>query len=152
MQVIQPLNLPKASLKLEKRNGDVYVWCIIRKKNLLLTPEEWVRQHVIHYLISIVEIPKERIASEYSIQVNGLSRRCDIVVIDRNGKPKMIVECKAVSVPVTENVLFQIAQYNRELQVDFLMLSNGIDHFLSKINLETGGLEKLEVLEKQWFL
>lgn len=150
MSIIQPLNLPKAPLKLEKRKGDLYVWCTVRKKTLLLTPEEWVRQHLIHYLISTVQIPIERIASEYSIQVNGLSRRCDIVVVDRNGKPKMIVECKATSVPVNEQVLFQIAHYNRELQVDYLMLSNGIDHFLSKINRETGGLEKLEMLKPDW--
>lgn len=150
MSIIQPLNLPKAPLKLEKRQGDVYVWCAVRKKNLLLTPEEWVRQHLIHYLITTVQIPIERIASEFSIQVNGLSRRCDIVVVDRNGKPKMIVECKAVSVPVNEQVLFQIAQYNRELQVDYLMLSNGVDHFLSKINAETGELEKLDLLMPNW--
>lgn len=150
MSVIRPLNLPKAPLKLEKRKGELYVWCTVRKKSLLLTPEEWVRQHLIHYLISTVQIPIERIVSEYSIQVNGLSRRCDVVVVDRKGKPKMIVECKATSIPVNEQVLFQIAQYNRELQVEYLMLSNGIDHFLSKINSETGELERLEVLNKEW--
>ncbi len=150
MKVIQPLNLPKAPLKLEKRKGDLYVWCAVRKKLLLLTPEEWVRQHLIHYLIDTVRVPVERIVSEYSIQVNGLSRRCDVVVIGRNGKPRMIVECKAASVPVNERVLFQIAQYNRELQVDYLMLSNGIDHFVSRINPETGELERQEFLEAEW--
>lgn len=150
MNVIQPLNLPKAPLKLEKRKGDVYVFCAVRKKSLLLTPEEWVRQHLIHYLISTVQIPIERIASEFSIRVNGLTRRCDLVVVDRNGKPKMIVECKATSVQVNDQVLFQIAQYNRELQVDYLMLSNGNDHFVSKINQETGELEKKEELKAEW--
>lgn len=147
MSVIQPLNLPKAPLKLEKKQGELYVWCVVRKKSLLLTPEEWVRQHVIHYLISSVHIPLERIASEYSIQVNGLLRRCDIVVVDQDGKPKMIVECKATTIPVNETVLFQIAQYNRELQVDYLLLSNGIDHFLTKINRETGELERVGIDE-----
>lgn len=151
MDVIQPLNLPKAPLKLEKKQGELYVWCIARKKSLLLTPEEWVRQHLIHYLVSNIQIPIERIVSEYSIQVNGLSRRCDIVVIDRNGKPKLIVECKATSIPVNANVLFQIAQYNRELQVDYLLLSNGVEHFLSKINPETGVLEEQEQLQASWF-
>lgn len=150
MNVIQPLNLPKAPLRLEKRKGDLYVWCAVRKKFLLLTPEEWVRQHLIHYLIDTIRIPVERIVSEYSIQVNGLSRRCDVVVIGRNGKPRMIVECKATSVPVNERVLFQIAQYNRELQVDYLLLSNGIDHFVSRINPETGELEQQEFLEAEW--
>lgn len=151
MIVVQQLNLPKAPLKLEKKQGELYVWCVVRKKSLLLTPEEWVRQHLIHYLVSTVQIPIERIVSEYSIQVNGLSRRCDIVVIDRVGKPKMIVECKAVSVPVNSTVLFQIAQYNRELQVDYLFLSNGVDHFVSKINAETGDLEPKEELQASWF-
>lgn len=150
MNVIQPLNLPKAPLKLEKRQGELYVWCVVRKKSLLLTPEEWVRQHLIHYLIATIRIPVERIASEFSIRVNGLSRRCDIVVVDKNGKPAMIVECKAVSVLVNKQVLFQIAQYNRELQVDYLLLTNGMDHFLSKINTETGELELQETLEKEW--
>lgn len=150
MDVIQPLNLPKAPLRLEKKGGELYVWCTVRKKLLLLTPEEWVRQHLIHYLISSVNVPAERIVSEYSIRVNGLSRRCDVVVIDRNGKPKMIVECKAVSIPVNEQVLFQIAQYNRELQVNYLMLSNGIDHFLTKVNPETGELERQELLKAEW--
>lgn len=151
MSVIQPLNLPKAPLKLEKRQGELYVWCVVRKKSLLLTPEEWVRQHFIHYLISTIQIPVERIASEYSIQVNGLSRRCDVVVVNKNGSPKLIIECKAVSVPVNEQVLFQIAQYNRVLQVDYLLLTNGVDHFLSKINPKTGELETQEVLKKEWF-
>ncbi len=150
MGVVQPLNLPKASLKLEKKSNEVFVWCVIRKKKLLLTPEEWVRQHIIHYLIFNIGVPVERIISEYSIQVNGLIRRCDVVVVDQNGKPKLIVECKATTVPINEKVLYQIAQYNRELQVDFLMLSNGINHFLSKINLKEGNLEMLENLEKEW--
>jgi len=151
MNVIQPLNLPKAPLKLEKKQGELYVWCVVRKKSLLLTPEEWVRQHFIHYLITSIQIPVERIASEFSIRVNGLARRCDLVVVDRNGNPKLIVECKAVSVPVNEHVLFQIAQYNRALQVDYLLLTNGVDHFLSKINAETGELELQEALKKEWF-
>lgn len=150
MQVIQPLNLPKAPLRLTKKNGEVMVWCVLRKKNLVLTPEEWVRQHIIHYLIDGVGIPAERIVSEMAITVNGLTRRCDVVAVDRSGKPKLIVECKATAIPVNEKVLFQIAQYNRELQVDYLMLSNGIDHFLSKINQETGELERLDELQREW--
>lgn len=152
MRVIQPLNLPKAPLKLTKSNDSIYVWCEIRGKKLLLTPEEWVRQHVIHYLMSTVGIPRERIASEMAIQVNGLTRRCDIVVVDRTGKPKMIVECKATAIPVNEKVLFQIAQYNRELQVDYLMLTNGNDHFLAKIDTINGELVFLENLDKEWLI
>lgn len=150
MSVIQPLNLPKVALNLEKRNDQIFVWCIVRKKRLLLTPEEWVRQHFIHYLISTVQIPVERIVSEYSIEVNGLTRRCDIVVLDKNGKSKLIVECKATSIPIDKEVLYQIAQYNRKLQVDYLVLSNGITHLITKVNLETGQLDTLDELKKEW--
>lgn len=151
MSVVEPLNLPKVPLKLSKVQGQLYVWCVVRKKNLVLTPEEWVRQHLIHYLISSVGIPLERIVSEYGIQVNGLVRRCDIVIFDRLGQPKMIVECKATSIPVDDKVLFQIAQYNRELQVEYIMLSNGIEHFISKINAIDGSLEPMDDIQQEWF-
>lgn len=150
MSVIQPLNLPKAALNLEKINDQIFVWCIVRKKRLLLTPEEWVRQHFMHYLISTVQIPIERIVSEYGIEVNGLTRRCDIVVLDKNGKSKLIVECKATSIPINKEVLYQIAQYNRKLQVNYLVLSNGITHLITKVNFETGQLETLDELKKEW--
>ena len=103
-----------------------------------------------HYLISTVQIPIERIVSEYSIEVNGLTRRCDIVVLDKNGKSKLIVECKATSIPINNEVLYQIAQYNRKLQVDYLVLSNGITHLITKVNFETGQLDTLDELKKEW--
>jgi hypothetical protein len=149
VSVIQPLNLPKASLKLEKKQNELYVWCVVRKKKLLLTPEEWVRQHLIHLLINEWGIPIERIVSEYGITVNGLSRRCDVVAFNQYGIPKLIVECKATTVPINHDVLFQIAQYNRELKVDYLMLSNGLIHHLVKINHETGELDPKNALTKE---
>jgi len=151
MSVIRPLNLPKASLKIERNGRLLLVWCVVRRKKLVLTPEEWVRQHLIHYLISTVEIPIERIVSEYSISVNGLSRRCDIVVIDKNGNPKMIVECKAPQIKINENTVLQIAQYNRKLAVDYLMLSNGLEHWIFKIDARQERLTTLNELRAEWF-
>ncbi len=148
MSFIVPLNFPKANLKLTKEGELIYVWCIIRKKKLLVTPEEWVRQHVVHYLIEDLKIPIGRIASEYTINVNDLTRRCDIVVFDEFGKPKMIVECKAPEIAITENVFYQIAQYNNPLQVDYLMMTNGNDHVYAKVDYETGKTEYLKDLER----
>ena len=147
MSFIKVLNFPKANLKLTKEGEVLFVWCIIRKKKLVLTPEEWVRQHAIHYLIEELKVPIGRIASEFTIKVNELTRRCDIVVFDVYSKPKMIVECKATDVKITEQVFYQIAHYNNQLQVDFLMLTNGINHFYAKVNYENGNPEFLESLE-----
>lgn len=141
MSFIKALNFPKANLKLTKEGETHFVWCIIRKKKLVLTPEEWVRQHVVHFLIEELNIPIGRITSEYTITVNDLTRRCDVVVFDEFGKPKMIIECKAPEVAITENVFYQIAQYNNKLQVDYLMMTNGLNHFYAKINYKNGNPE-----------
>lgn len=141
-----PLNLPKAQLKLTKKNDKIYVWCILRKKELVLTPEEWVRQHLIHFLINEKQIPQGLIAAEMPIVVNTLQRRCDLVIYSKEGKPTMIVECKAPEVQLTDKVFRQIAQYNFELGVDLLMVSNGMDHIICRINRTTGELEFLQDL------
>jgi hypothetical protein len=138
MSEIQPLNFPKADLRLKRKDSDVYVWCILRKKELICTPEEWVRQHVIHFLINDKNIPEGLIASEYSLEYNGLAKRADIVVFDRSQKPVLIVECKATTVPITEKTLQQIAQYNFKLNVDYLFLTNGLEHVFCSVDKETG--------------
>lgn len=139
--MIEPLNLPKAELKLSKRDGVVYVWCVIRKKNLVCTPEEWVRQHVIHFLINEKNIPAGLIASEYNLKYNGLSKRADIVIFNRKGSPVLLVECKATNVELSQETLFQAAQYNFQLDVCQLMLTNGIQHIFCRINREKNAIE-----------
>lgn len=146
MSTIQPLNLPKAKLKLVKRDDQVYVWCILRKKELICTPEEWVRQHIIHFLINEKSIPEGLIASEYSLEYNGLKKRADVVVFNKEQQPLLIVECKATSVPITEKTLRQIAQYNFQLNVDFLFLTNGLEHVFCQVDRENGKLIYLEEL------
>jgi predicted type IV restriction endonuclease len=141
-----PLNLPPVQLKLTRREGKIYVWCILRKKELILTPEEWVRQHLIHYLIRDKKIPQGLMAAEMPIVVNNLQRRCDLVVFSAEGKPSMIVECKAPEIPLTEKVFHQIAQYNFELGVELLMVSNGLDHIICQIDRKTGELQFLNDL------
>ena len=143
--MIEALNLPKANLKLTRKNEVVFVWCILRKKKLVCTPEEWVRQHVIHFLIDHKNYPTGLISSEYSLEYNGMNRRADIVAFNRSGEPILIVECKATSVALTEKVLHQIAQYNFELDVNLLYLTNGIEHVVCRNNKT---LKKIEFLKE----
>jgi type I site-specific restriction endonuclease len=142
--MIVPLNLPKAPLKLSKKNGQVFVWCEIRNKLLVCTPEEWVRQHIIHFLLNEQKIPKGLIAAEYQITYNSRKKRADIVVFNRNGKPYLIVECKAPQIEIDESVLYQIATYNHTLGVCHLMMSNGIQNIYAEINDKTGSLKYSE--------
>jgi len=128
------LDLPKAKLKLVRKDEQVFVWCIIRKKNLVLTPEEWVRQHVIHFLISSKNYPIGLISIEMSIEVNGLTRRCDAVVYGKDGQPRLIIECKAPEIALNEHVFHQIAQYNFKLNVDYLLMTNGLNHIVCQID------------------
>lgn len=138
---LTPLNLPNAPLDLKNRNEKLYVRCMIRNKELVCTPEEWVRQHVIHHLIEDHQVGKGRICVEYALTYNGLSKRADIVVVDEHGKPKILVECKAPEVEINDKVLQQAASYNFKLNVDHLLLTNGIVHVYCKVNRESGVLE-----------
>lgn len=144
--MLKSLNFPIAELKLTKKDETVYVWCIIRKKALVLTPEEWVRQHLIHFLIHQKEIPIGLIATEMGIAVNDLTRRCDVVVFGNDGSPKLIVECKAPEINLTEKVFNQIAQYNFTLNVDNLMVTNGLNHVFCKIDRSKNELNFLQEL------
>jgi len=144
--LIEPLNFPKAEIKLKRRDEQLYVWCVIRKKELILTPEEWVRQHAIHYLINECNVPIGLIASEMVVEYNGMKKRADIVVFDRENIPIMIVECKATSVPISERTLQQIAQYNFDLNVDYLFLTNGNQHVYCRVDRESGKLVYLKKL------
>jgi type I site-specific restriction endonuclease len=144
--MITPLNLPKAQLKLSRKNGEVYVRCLIRQKDLVCTPEEWVRQHIINFLITEKGVSKGRIASEYPLEYNGRSKRADLVLFDEFGKPTMIVECKAPEISITEKVVHQIAQYNSQLNVDRLFLTNGLTHIYCEIDREKGQL----VYHEEW--
>ena len=108
----------------------------IRKKFVTLTPEEWVRQHVIAFLIDEKKISDTKIAVEYRLTWNQMQHRCDIVVFDEDYKPRLIVECKAISIPISQQVFDQIARYNISLKVPSLMVTNGMQHIYANINFE----------------
>ncbi|WP_299231450.1 type I restriction enzyme HsdR N-terminal domain-containing protein [uncultured Bacteroides sp.] len=132
------LNLPSASLKIADVSGKKQVFDILRKKYVALTPEEWVRQHFVHYLIRHLGYPSGLLANEVGITLNGCSRRCDTVLYDTSLSPRMIVEYKASDVPITRKVFSQILRYNIVLRVDYLIVSNGLNHYCCKVDYTTG--------------
>ena len=119
----------------------VVVFDPLRRQWVSLTPEEQVRQKMLHYLVETQKFPAGLIAVEYAIKVNSLPKRCDIVVFNKLGKPQMIVECKAESVPITEKVLDQAIRYYSGLKVRFLTLTNGKTMFCYKV--ENGRIDAL---------
>ena len=148
--MFKALSFPQAELKLTRKEGQVFVWCIVRKKSLVLTPEERVRQHLIHFLIQEKQIPIGLIAAEMAIEINQLSRRCDVVVFGTDGRPRLIVECKAPEINLTEKTFNQIAQYNAALNVDLLMVTNGLQHIVCQIDRENSQLNYLEELPEMY--
>ncbi|MDR2918272.1 MAG: type I restriction enzyme HsdR N-terminal domain-containing protein [Tannerella sp.] len=128
------LNLPSYTPKVSQKNGKNLIFDPIRRKHVALTPEEWVRQHFVNYLISEKEYPAGLIANEVAISVNSLSKRCDTVVYNCFLEPLVVVEYKAPSVPITQNVFEQIARYNISLRVQFLIVSNGLQHYCCEID------------------
>ena len=112
------------------------IFDIIRRKNVALTPEEWVRQHFVNYLITEKKYPKERIANEVTVSLNGMSKRCDTVVYNQFLDPVVIVEYKSPSVPITQEVFEQIKRYNLCLRVGILIVTNGLEHYCCRIDYE----------------
>lgn len=137
------LNLPAFEHKIKKQEDKLYIYDTIRRKYLLLTPEEWVRQHFIHYLSESLQYPRGLITTESGLKYNKLQRRTDIVVFDRKGKPFMIVECKAPTVAISQQVFNQVAVYNKVLKANLLVVSNGLQHYCCRLNLASGQWEFL---------
>lgn len=128
------LNLPSADLRLTLHEGKQYVFDILRRKPIQITPEEWVRQHFVHYLINQKGYPKLRMANEVLLHLNQMQRRCDTVVYQKDLTPQVIVEYKAPSIKITQAVFDQICRYNFVLRVDYLIVSNGLNHYCCKMD------------------
>ncbi len=126
---MQQLNLPAASLNVRNRSGKPYVFDLFRKRYVLLTPEEWVRQHFLRYLYEHKSYPAGLIAVEASLKYNRMVRRADAIVYGSSGKPLMIIECKAPHIPISQDVFDQVARYNFPFGVAFLVVTNGMQHF-----------------------
>ena len=130
------LNFPNFEFKLKNRDNKSYIFDIIRKKFILLTPEEWVRQHVVSYLINH-GVSKNHIGVEKKIIVNKLTKRFDVVVFRRDGSVKLLVECKAPNIKISQKVFDQTSIYNKNLNSEFMMITNGLVHYFFKIDNST---------------
>ncbi len=122
--------------KLKKEGESTYIFDEIRKKFLVLTPEEWVRQHMVQYLILNKKYPKSLFRLEGGLKLNTLQKRTDIIVFNSSGEKVLIVECKAPSVKISQNTFDQIARYNMVHRVPLLIVSNGIEHYFCKIDFK----------------
>lgn len=131
---MQKLNFPEYQFRFKSSENKVSIFDRIRKKFVVLTPEEWVRQHTIQYLIDEKKYPESLINVEKLIKLNGLSKRYDIIIFNPNGSIYLIVECKSAAVKITQNVFDQIARYNLALDAEYLMITNGLDHYYCQMN------------------
>ncbi len=142
------LNLPPYPYKVKQDGDKTLIFDDLRNRYITLTPEEWVRQNFVAYLIASKGFPRGLIGNEISILLNNCKRRCDTVVYDRNGNPLCIVEYKAPHIEITQAVFDQIVRYNRVLQVRYLIVSNGIRHYCCRIDYEQNSYSFLPDIPK----
>ena len=133
---MQNLNFPNYSFRFKNSENKVSIFDEIRKKFILLTPEEWVRQHVVQFLLQDKKYPKSYINVEKLIKINDLSKRYDVVVFQPNGEIFLLIECKAPEVPISQQTFDQIARYNLVLKAKYLMVTNGLNHYFCQMDFE----------------
>ena len=135
------LNLPGYDTKISSKDGKPTIFDLLRRCYVALTPEEWVRQHFVHFLIEHCNYPATLMGNEVGLTLNGTKKRCDTVVYDRNLKPRIIIEYKAPTVKINKEDFSQIARYNLVLKVDYLIISNGIQHYCCRMDYEKNSFE-----------
>jgi hypothetical protein len=143
---MQPLNFPSYSFRFKNSENKVAIFDVIRKKFIQLTPEEWVRQHTIQYLLQEKNYPKSYLNVEKLIKINDLHKRYDIVVFQPDGTIFLLVECKAPEVKITQDTFDQIARYNLELKAQYLMVTNGLNHYFCRMDFEQEAYQFLKEL------
>lgn len=133
---MRDLNFPKFQFRFKSSENKLFIFDEIRKKYVMLTPEEWVRQHVVHFLIKVKKYPKSYINVEKVVKLNDMNKRYDVVVFDPQGNIFLLVECKEPQVEITQGVFDQIARYNSSLNAHLLMVTNGLNHYYCKLDYE----------------
>lgn len=133
---MQKLNLPNYKFKLKSSENKTLIFDKLRKKYFVLTPEEWVRQHFVCFLIDEKKYPVSLIAIEKQLTINNRKKRTDILIFNTDGKPDIIVECKAPQIKITQATFDQIARYNLKLKANYLIVTNGLEHFYCKMDFE----------------
>jgi len=146
MELLQPLALPPYPFKLTDQNGQLFIFDELRKKQIMLTPEEWVRQHFVQYLIMVKGYPKSLIKLEGGLRLHGMQKRSDIVVYNTQGQKILMVECKAPDVVIDQKVFDQIARYNITHRIKLLAVTNGLQHYYCSIDFENSKYSFLEQL------
>ncbi|MGN0002808.1 MAG: type I restriction enzyme HsdR N-terminal domain-containing protein [Sphingobacterium composti] len=136
-----PLNLPPTSLKLSRANNKIYIFDVLRKKNLVLTPEEWVRQHWVHFLHKYKNYPKSLMKIEGGLVLNDLQKRSDLIIYNNKGEKIILAEFKAPEVKINAKTFEQISAYNSKHKIPLLLVSNGLEHYFCKINFEDNSYE-----------
>lgn len=131
---MQVLNFPSYHFRLKNTENSTYIFDVIRKKFVVLQPEEWVRQHVVHFLLETKGYPKSLVNVEKQILIKGLRKRYDVIVFNTTGEIDILIECKAPEVPITQGVFDQIAIYNLEVKANYLMVSNGHGHYYCQMD------------------
>lgn len=129
---MEQLQIPQYDCQIKKIEGELYIFDPIRRKNLLLTPEEWVRQHFVRYLLEEFGYPRGLMRTEGGLKYEQRQKRSDILVYDRDAKPYLLVECKATHVDLSNSTLAQATQYNYVIQAKYLALTNGLDFVIFK--------------------
>jgi hypothetical protein len=142
---MQKLNFPSYSFRFKNSENKVAIFDQTRKKFIILTPEEWVRQHTVQYLLQEKKYPKSYLNVEKALQINDITKRYDIVVFQPDGTIFLLVECKAPEVNITQRTFDQIAQYNLTLKAQYLMVTNGLNHYFCQMDFEN---EKYLFLEE----
>lgn len=133
---MQKLNFPSYSFRFKNNQNKIAVFDELRKKFVILTPEEWVRQHCVKFLHKEKNYPLSHINVEKQLKISGLTKRYDIVVFEPTGNIQIIVECKAPAIKISQDTFDQIARYNLSLRANFLMVTNGMEHFFCKMDYE----------------
>ena len=130
------LNLPQYEIKITEKDGKRMIFDFLRRKYVALTPEEWVRQHFTHYLVEHKGYPKGLLGNEIELQIGDKRLRCDSILYNKVARPQMIIEYKAPTVPLQQKVFDQVSAYNLLLRVDYLVISNGMEHYCCKMDYE----------------
>ncbi|MFT6748916.1 MAG: hypothetical protein ACI9XR_000901 [Flavobacterium sp.] len=145
---MQKLNFPEYQYRFKNKENKLAIFDEIRKKFILVTPEEWVRQNCVHYLIKELNYPKSHINVEKLVKINGINKRYDIVIFNLKGEIEILVECKAPSVTINQATFDQIAQYNLKLKANYLMVTNGLNHYFCQMDFENEKYSFLKTLPK----
>lgn len=144
-----PLNFPPIEASIKLKDDKHYIFDLIRKKYLLITPEEWVRQHIIHFLINHKNYSKSLISTEKGLNYNKLAKRSDILTFSKNGTPFLLIECKAPEIKINDKVFEQVSIYNQTIQAPFIAVSNGLSTYICSIDFEKNSYTFLEDFPEQ---